>query len=511
MNKPFVGLIILDGFGLRKEKFGNAIKNANTKNLDFYFKNYPYTTLKASGESVGLPHGQIGNSEVGHLNIGAGKVVYQSLLKINNSIQDNSFYSNTAILKAFNHSKKFNSSVHLMGLVSDGGVHSHINHLIALIKMAKMNNVKNLFIHCFTDGRDTLRDSAKTYLNKVEDEIKNTNYKIATICGRLYAMDRENKFDRIELAYDAIVNGISKNKFNNVNDCIDYNYKIGNFDEFIEPAVIEFENGNFGKIENNDSIIMFNFREDRARELTECFINKNFDKFKTKNLENLFVTTFTQYDEKFKPNAIAFDKEIINNNLSEVISKNGLKQFKITETTKFAHVTYFINGGIEKPYKNEERYLIPTINSKTFDEFPKMRACEITEKAIELIKTNNYNFMVLNYSNCDMIGHTGNMEAAIEAVNCIDEQIKYLIDSIISVGGVAIITADHGNAEEMINSKGQVLTDHTTNEVPFCVINYNKDIELRSGCALSNIAPTILEILNCEKPKEMVESIIVKA
>lgn len=503
MKNKFVGLIILDGYGINKNTFGNAIKQANPKNIDYYFKNFPYTTLQASGESVGLPEGQIGNSEVGHLNIGAGRIVKQSLQKINDAIKDKSFFSNPAILEVFEHVKNNNSSLHLMGLTSSGGVHSQINHLYALITFAKKFGLKHVYIHFITDGRDTLRDSGAKECEKLKSYLaQNTTYKIATVIGRFYSMDREQNYERTKRAYIAMVNGESEQCFSDPVEAIQQSYANNVYDEFLKPVVIT-ENGQpVATIKDNDGIIFYNYREDRARQITASLVEDNFDKFERQRLKNVKMATFTKYDNTFKNTIIAFEKDYLNENLSQVISKNNLKQFKITETTKYAHVTYFLNGGIEKAYEGEDRFLIETIKTEKFDEFPQMRAREITEKAIEEIATKKYNLMVLNYSNCDMIGHTGNLQAAIETVKVLNEEVKKLVDTILSINGIAIITADHGNAEEMIDANNNILTDHTTNKVPFAIIGNNvSNITLQKNGVLGNIAPTILDLLGVEKPK----------
>lgn len=487
MTNKFVGLIILDGFGLNKKKKGNAIKLAHPTFLEKTFKQYPYTTLQASGEYVGLPKGQIGNSEVGHLNIGAGKVVYQSLLKINHAIEDGSIYQNETILALCHRCKSEHKSLHLMGLLSDGGVHSHIEHLFALIDICKNEQLEDVVIHAFLDGRDTYRDSALTYLESLEQKIKGTSYKIGTIIGRYYAMDREQNYDITKVAWEALTKGIGETTTTYKEKINEY-YKQGVFDEFMPPIIV---NNSF--IKKNDGVLFYNYREDRARQLTRVFTDKAFTKFETKGIL-VDMVTFTSYDDTLTNLSIVFPKEIITHNLSSILSRHGLKQFKITETTKYAHVTYFLNGGIETPYEGEDRFLIDTIKVKQFDEVPGMRAKEITEQAIDRILSKKYQFMALNYSNCDMIGHTGNLHAAIDAVQIIDKEVEKLVNAIRSIGGVAIITADHGNAECMIDSKGRVLTDHTTNVVPFCIVTDEK-LKLNKG-SLSNIAPTILELLD---------------
>lgn len=508
MNNNFVGLIILDGFGINKQEFGNAIKQAGTPNINYYAKNYPSTQLFASGKEVGLPAGQIGNSEVGHLNIGAGRVIYQSLQLINNAIEDGSFSNNTALNKVISAVLSNNSSLHLMGLVSDGGVHSHIEHLIATIKLAASRGVKNVYVHCFMDGRDTYRNSGIKYLKQLQNVLKqHQGYCISTIMGRFYAMDREKNYNRTQTAYNCMVNGTAAVETTSPLKAVEESYAKGVFDEFIEPIIV-LDNGLKHTISKNDGVIFFNYREDRARQITESLV-ENFKKFETKKL-NLKMATFTCYDKSFKKPIVAFPKQDVTVNLSQQLSKNKCKQFKIAETTKYAHVTYFMNGGIEKAYKGEDRFLIDTIKCERFDQYPNMRAKEITQKAIEEIKSNKYNFMGLNYSNCDMIGHTGNLQAAIQTVKLIDQEIKKLVDAILSINGIAVITADHGNAESMLDKKGNVLTDHTTNKVPFIVVGNNVDFKLLPNGKLSNIAPTILQLLNLKQPKEFKENSLIQ-
>lgn len=506
MENKFVGLIILDGWGIRKESKGNAIALANPKNFLYYQDNCPHSTLVASGNEVGLPKGQMGNSEVGHLNIGAGRVVYQSLLKINNAISDQSFFQNTNIIKAMKHAVKNNGVLHLLGLLSDGGVHSNINHLFALLKMADMYGVKKVAVHAFLDGRDTYRQSGVDFVKSLNIELnKYSGYKLATIMGRYYAMDREQNYDRTKLAYDAIVHGDAQKHGSDAVGAIKASYDDGVYDEFVRP-VVTFDD--YKGVCDGDAIIHFNFREDRARQLTAALVEK-FDFFKTKKFNNVCMCTFVRFDERFTRPIVAFPVTEIEDNLSSVVSANGLRQFKVAETTKYAHVTFFLNGGIEKPYKNEDRFLIETIKNVPFENVPQMRAEEISDKAIEKIKTRKYNFMALNYSNTDMVGHTGNLQAAIKAVQCVDHNLKRVVDAILDIGGVALIIADHGNAEEMIGEDGRVLTDHTTNLVPCIVVGQN-DIKLNNG-SLSNVAPTILDLLDIKKPNSFThESLIVR-
>lgn len=505
MENKFVGLIILDGWGVKKGGDGNAIEIANPTNFNYYFNNYPSTTLLASGESVGLPKGQIGNSEVGHLNIGAGKIVYQNLLKINNAIINKDFFKNEKIKSVMHHTIKNDSVLHLMGLLSDGGVHSHIDHLFALLDMAKKEGVKKVSIHAFLDGRDTYRENGVDYLKALLDKIKGMpGYYLTSVVGRFYAMDREENYNYTKLAYDTIVCGALPIKTKNVIDDVKASYKEGVYDEFLKPLLLEspYSDG----VNDNDGIIHFNFREDRGRQLTAALVEE-FDKFETKKLKNVKMCTFVSFDERFKKTIIAFPVDNIKENLSAVISNAQLKQFKISETTKYAHVTYFLNGGIEKPYKNEDRYLIETIKGVPFDEVPEMRANEITQIAVEKILSKKYNFMALNFSNTDMIGHTGNVDAAVKTIKCVDENLKKIVDAILSIGGSALIIADHGNVEEMLDGD-RVLTDHTTNPVP-CILVGGGDVVLKEG-KLANVAPTVLDLLGLDCPKEFTHKSLIK-
>lgn len=504
MSNNFVGLIILDGWGLRTETKGNAIALAHPENFLYYQTNCPHSKLVASGEEVGLPKGQMGNSEVGHLNIGAGRVVYQSLLKINNAIDDGSFFQNQNLLKAIRHAKDNDSVLHIMGLLSDGGVHSNINHLFALLQLAHDKGVKKVAVHPFLDGRDTYRESGVGFVEELNNRLKNYDgFYIASVMGRYYAMDREQNFDRTKLAYDAIVRGKADIVTGDVVDAVKNSYDEGVYDEFVRPVVVD---NPFGGINDNDAIIHFNFREDRARQLTASLVEK-FDKFETKKLSNVLMCTFVRFDEKFKKPIVAFSVEEIKDNLSAVISASGLKQFKVAETTKYAHVTFFLNGGIEKPYKNEKRFLIETIKNVPFEKVPQMRADEITDKAVEEIASKKYNFMALNYSNTDMVGHTGDLEACIKAVKSVDYNLKRVVDAILDIGGVAVIIADHGNAEEMIGEDGRVLTDHTTNLVP-CILVGKNDVKLKDG-SLSNVSPTILDLLGLDCPKSFTHNSLI--
>ncbi len=496
-----VTLIILDGFGLRKEKFGNAILSAGTPNLDKLEKLYPTSSLKASGQAVGLPEGQMGNSEVGHLTLGSGRVSFQDLLKIDDDIKKDVFTKNEKLHNAINHALINNSALHIMGLLSDGGVHSHINHLFAILDYAKDAGLKRVFIHCFMDGRDTPVDSGIKYIEMLENKIKETSFKIASISGRIYAMDREERYDRIEKAYNTIVYGNNysgKDALSTLKES--YNNNV--YDEFVLPTLIDKE----GTIKDNDSVIFFNYRSDRARELTECLTSEEFNHFKTKHFTNLLFSPMQLYSAKFEHLNVLYPPLKIQDNLASIISENNLKQFHIAETTKYAHVTFFFNGGIEKPYNGEERKLIESIDTQDFSYYPKMRAIEITEATLDAIASAKYDFILVNYSNPDMIGHTGNFEATKEAITCVEKQAYALALATIMAGGDCIITADHGNAELMIDEKGNKVTSHTTSLVPFILASEkHKNVKIKKGKSIANIAPTILKLLNIDIPSTMEE------
>lgn len=490
-----VTLVILDGFGYSERVEGNAIRLQGTPNLD-KLNAYPHELINASGEAVGLVAGQMGNSEVGHLNLGAGRIVYQDMLRIGNSIKDGSFFSNKEFLKAINHAKENKSALHLIGLVSDGGVHSHISHLKALVEMASKQGLKDVFIHVITDGRDTQIDSGAKYVQDVLDFSKG-KAKIADICGRVYAMDREKRYDRVKIAYELYTKSVGE-KFADPIKALKTSYENKVFDEFVKPIVIDER----GKIKDNDSVIFFNYRTDRAREITDALSQSEFKGFERKQLKNLCYVCMTEYDASFKGVEIAFKNEKIEDNLSAIISKAGLKQFHVTETTKYAHVTFFFNGGIEEPYKNEDRKLIDTINVQSFAEYPQMRAKEITDEVLNAI--GKYDFILVNLSNPDMLGHTGDIEATKKAIKLVDECAYKIAMATIKAGGDAIVTADHGNAEELLDENGVVVTSHTTNPVMFWLVSEkNKKAKLIKGGKLANVAPTVLKLLGLKIPKSM--------
>jgi 2,3-bisphosphoglycerate-independent phosphoglycerate mutase len=502
--KP-VCLIILDGWGLSEKVEGNAVRMGKTPNMDSYHNIYPDTRLKPSGEAVGLPEGQMGNSEVGHLNIGAGRVVYQEFTRINKDIKDGSFFKNEVLNKAVENVKKNKASLHLMGLISDGGVHSHIRHLFALVDLAVNGGIKDLYIHAFLDGRDVPPRSAVPFLKQVDDYLKEKKIgEIATVSGRYYSMDRDNRWKRTKKSYDKLVyrNG---ERFKTAEGVVRASYKNDVDDEFVIPALVECRSEEKAKVKSKDSVIFFNFRPDRARQLTRSFISSDFDEFdRGNNPPSVYFVCMTQYDKTFNT-PIAFSPQKIKNTLGEVISKNNLKQLRIAETEKYAHVTFFFNGGIEKSYKGEDRVLIPSPKVATYDLKPEMSAFEVTDAIIKRIRSKKYDVIILNYANPDMVGHTGHIDAAIKAIEAVDKCLGRVVDELNKIGGLALITADHGNAEEMYDSnKKKVITAHSVNPVPFIICN--SEIKLKNGNSyykLSDIAPTILDILGIIKPKEM--------
>ena len=496
MNKGLTMLMILDGFGISNYEEGNAIKNANTPNLDYLFSNYPNSKIDASGAAVGLPDGQMGNSEVGHTNIGAGRIVYQELTRITKSIENGEINDIKEFNEAIDNCKKNNTNLHIMGLVSDGGVHSHINHLFGLLDFCKNKDFDRVFIHVFTDGRDTSPTSGIKYVKELEEKIKEIGIgKIASISGRFYAMDRDKRWNRIKEAYDAIVNATGTN-YNNAVDAINSSYNNEITDEFIKPVIIDG-----GKeINNNDSIIFFNFRPDRARQLTRTITDNEFKEFDRKDINTYFVT-MTPYDDTLKNVHIAYKKEELKNTFGEYISNLGYTQLRIAETEKYAHVTFFFNGGNEVPYKNEDRILVPSPKVETYDLQPEMSANIVRDKVLEAIDSDKYNSIILNFANTDMVGHTGNMDAAIKAVETVDTAIGMIYKKVLEHNGVLLITADHGNAEKMINYDDKTpFTAHTTNLVPLIITK--KDIKVKDG-RLCDLAPTMLDLMGLNKPEEM--------
>ena len=502
MKNKLTMLMILDGFGDNKNEKGNAIELAKTPNIDELMKKNPVTEVYTSGLNVGLPDGQMGNSEVGHTNIGAGRIVYQELTRITKTIEDGDFFSLAEFNKAIENCKNNNSKLHIMGLLSDGGVHSHIRHLYALLELAKRKDFEDVYVHCFLDGRDTPPASAENYIAELQEKMNEKGIgKIASITGRFYAMDRDKRWERVKKAYDALVNGIGE-KSKSAITAIESSYQKEVFDEFVEPTIIcNTENEPLATITKNDSVIFFNFRPDRAREITRTLVDNEFNEFETKDLD-LYYVCFTQYDETMPNVQIAFKPTTLENTFGEYISKNGLKQLRIAETEKYAHVTFFFNGGEERTYNGEDRILIPSPKVPTYDEKPEMSAYEITEKVLEAIESEKYDLIIMNFANGDMVGHTGNIEKTIEAVEAVDECLGKIIELLENKGGEAIVTADHGNCEQMIDLRtGEPVTSHTTNRVPIIVVSSRvKGIE--SG-TLTDLAPTILALMGIDKPSEM--------
>ena len=501
MEKGPVMLMILDGFGINEKTDGNAVKLAKTPNIDKLMKKYPNTIMYTSGLKVGLPDGQMGNSEVGHTNIGAGRIVYQELTKITKSIEDGDFFAIPEFIEAIENCKKHNSKLHILGLLSDGGVHSHIRHLYGLLEMAKRRDFEDVYVHCFLDGRDTPPASAEGYITQLEEKMKEKKVgKIASISGRYYAMDRDKRWDRVKKCYDALVRG-EGNKATSATIAIEDSYQKEVFDEFVEPTVIYNGEEPIATIDNHDSVIFFNFRPDRAREITRSLVDPEFDGFEVKTLD-LYYVCFTQYDETIPNVQIAFKPEVLVNTFGEYVSKKGLTQLRIAETEKYAHVTFFFNGGEEKQYKGEDRILIPSPKVQTYDLKPEMSAIEVTDKVVEAINSDKYNCIILNYANPDMVGHTGSLEAAIKAIETIDGCVERVVEAMAEKQGVILMTADHGNAEQMIDYKtGEPHTAHTTNPVPLVLIGM-QGVKLKEG-KLADLAPTMLDIIGLEKPEEM--------
>jgi len=489
----------MDGFGIAP-KYGNAIDYARTPHLDQLFFKNPVTMIGASGLDVGLPHGQMGNSEVGHTNMGAGRIVYQELTRITKAIEDGDFFENEALNKAVDNALEHDSSLHLFGLLSPGGVHSHDTHMYGILELAKRRGLKKVYIHAFLDGRDVPPSSAKEYVAAAVDKCEEIGVgKIATVMGRYYAMDRDNRWERVEKAYSAIVYGEGVNESCPV-EAVQHSYDNGVTDEFMIPAVIEGGD----TVKENDSVIFYNFRPDRAREITRTFVDPEFSGFERRNgFFNVCYVCMTQYDATMPNVEVAFKPQKLINTMGEYLSKNGKTQLRIAETEKYAHVTFFFNGGVEKQYEGEDRILVKSPAVATYDMQPHMSAYEVTEKCVEAIKSGKYDVIILNFANCDMVGHTGVFDAAVKAVEAVDWGVKKVSDAIAEMGGVTCITADHGNADRMIDTDGTPFTAHTTNPVPFCVVGYPECKELRAGGVLADIGPTMLDIMGLPQPEEM--------
>ena len=499
MTKKLTMLMILDGYGYNENTEGNAVYSAKTPVMDKLLKECPNTLINASGMDVGLPEGQMGNSEVGHTNIGAGRIVYQELTRITKSISDGDFFAKDAFVKAIENCKKNDSALHLFGLLSDGGVHSHNTHLYAALEMAKRNNLTKVYVHGFMDGRDVSPTSGIEFVRELLAKMDEIGVgKIGSLTGRYYAMDRDNRWERVEKAYAALVYGEGEKNFDAV-DAMQKSYDNGVTDEFIVPTVVT-EGATIGA---NDSVICFNFRPDRAREITRTFVDSEFDGFERKNgFFPLYYVCMTQYDAKMPNVDVAFKPESLTNTFGEYIAEKGFSQLRIAETEKYAHVTFFFNGGVEAPYKNEDRALIASPKVATYDLQPEMSAPEVTEEVLKRIESDKYDVIILNFANCDMVGHTGVFECAVKAVETVDECVGKVVEAVRAKDGIVCITADHGNADQMVDPETKdVFTAHTTFPVPFVVVG--KDCQLREGGRLADIAPTLLDIMGIEKPAEM--------
>ena len=513
MSKKPTVLMILDGYGLNDRHDGNAVYEAKTPVMDGLMKDYPFVKGNASGLAVGLPDGQMGNSEVGHMNMGAGRIVYQELTRITKEIQDGDFFKNEALLAAMKNAKDNDSAIHFMGLLSDGGVHSHNTHLYGLLEMAKREGLKKVYVHCFLDGRDTPPASGKEFVEQLEAKMKEIGVgEIGVISGRYYAMDRDNRWDRVELAYKALTQGEGV-KGTDAAAAVQASYDADKTDEFVLPTVIEKDGKPVATISDKDSVVFFNFRPDRAREITHAFCDDNFDGFAREKKLDLVYVCFTDYDETITNKLVAFKKESITNTFGEFLAANGKKQVRIAETEKYAHVTFFFNGGVEEPNEGEDRILVPSPKEvATYDLKPEMSAYGVCDKLTEAIKSGKYDVIIINFANPDMVGHTGVEAAAIKAIEVVDECVGRAVEALKEVNGVMFICADHGNAEQLVDYEtGEPYTAHTTNPVPFILVNADADMKLREGGALCDIAPTLIELMGMEQPKEMTgKSLIVR-
>lgn len=504
-DTTLAALIILDGFGIRDTEMGNAVKQANTPNFDRYWSKYPHNQLQASGKAVGLPEGQMGNSEVGHLNIGAGRIVYQSLTRVNLSIEEGEFFEKDAFIDAINNAKENNKALHLFGLLSDGGVHSHINHLFALLKLARDNDMKDVYVHAFLDGRDVGPQTAKNYIEQAEEKMKEYGVgQFATISGRYYSMDRDKRWDRVKKAYDAMVYGEGP-QYTDAYELVDDSYENGIYDEFVIPSVLTDEEGNpRGTVESEDSIIFYNFRPDRAIQISRTFSDDDFRDFDRgedvpKDLHFVMLTNFSESVDGY----VAYKPVNLDNTVGEVLAQHDMKQLRIAETEKYPHVTFFMSGGREKEFPGEKRILIDSPKVATYDLQPEMSAYDVTEALLKELdsETDRPNAILLNFANPDMVGHSGKLEPTIKAIEAVDECLGKIVDKIVELGGNAIITADHGNSDEVITPDGDPMTAHTTNPVP--VIVTKEAATLRDGGILADLSPTLLDLLNIDLPEEM--------
>ncbi|MDD4844860.1 MAG: 2,3-bisphosphoglycerate-independent phosphoglycerate mutase [Anaerotignum sp.] len=506
MGKKTTVLMILDGFGMSEKVEGNAIKQANTPILDGIFKKYPFVKGYASGRDVGLPEGQMGNSEVGHLNMGAGRIVYQELTRITKAIEDGDFYENPQLLQAVEHCKKNSSALHLCGLVSDGGVHSHNTHLYALLRLAKKHDLEKVYVHAFLDGRDTPPSSGANYVAELAEKMREIEVgQFATVIGRYYAMDRDKRWERVQEAYDAMVLGKGVTATDAIHG-IKQSYEKGKTDEFMPATVIVDEKGMAkGKISDHDAVIFFNFRPDRAREITRAICDPEFDGFnRGKVLQDLKYVCFTEYDITIPNKEVAFKPQKLTNTLGAYISTLGLKQLRTAETEKYAHVTFFFNGGVEEPNPNEDRWLVPSPKVATYDLQPEMSAYEVTAGLVKAIRSKEYDLIIINFANSDMVGHSGILEAAIKAVEAVDTCVGKVMEALLETGANMFLCADHGNSDQMIDYvTHEPFTAHTTNPVPFVLINYTDGVGLREDGRLADIAPTLLEMMGLPIPEEM--------
>ena len=512
MSKKTTVLMILDGYGLNSKVEGNAVAEANTPVMDKLMKEYPFVKGNASGMAVGLPDGQMGNSEVGHLNMGAGRIVYQELTRITKEIQDGTFFENPALLKAVENCKKNDSAIHFFGLLSDGGVHSHNTHLYGLLELAKRNGLTKVYVHGFLDGRDTPPASGKEYAEQLEAKMKEIGVgEIASVMGRYYAMDRDNNYDRVKLAYDALTKGEGLTAESGV-AAIQASYDRDETDEFVKPTVVVKDGQALATIKDKDSVVFFNFRPDRAREITRCFCDNDFKGFDRPNRVDTTFVCFSDYDPTIPNKDVAFHKIAVTNTFGEWLAANNMTQARIAETEKYAHVTFFFNGGVEEPNKGEDRILVNSPKVATYDLKPEMSAYEVCDKLTEAIRSGNYDVIIINFANPDMVGHTGVEAAAIKAVEAVDECVGKAVEAIKEVDGTMFICADHGNAEQLVDYEtGAPFTAHTTNEVPFILVNYDEAYTLKEGGCLADIVPTLIETMGMEKPAEMTgQSLLIK-
>ena len=513
MSKKTTVLMILDGYGLNDRKDHNAVAEANTPVMDKLMKEYPFVKGNASGMAVGLPEGQMGNSEVGHLNMGAGRIVYQELTRITKEIQDGTFFENPALVKAMENCKENDSALHIYGLVSDGGVHSHITHLYGVLEMAKKFDLKKVYVHCFLDGRDTPPASGKGYVEQLEEEMKKLGVgKVASVCGRYYAMDRDNNYDRVELAYKALTKGEGLTA-ESATTGIQASYDRDETDEFVKPTVVVEDGKPVATIQDKDSIVFINFRPDRAREITHAFCDDDFKGFERGKRLNVTYVCFSDYDPTIPNKDVAFHKIAVTNTFGEWLAANDMTQARIAETEKYAHVTFFFNGGVEEPNKGEDRILVNSPKDvATYDLKPEMSAYEVCDKLCAAIKSEKYDVIIINFANPDMVGHTGVEAAAIKAVETVDECVGKAVDALLSVNGTMFICADHGNCEQLVDYEtGAPFTAHTTNPVPFILVNYDPAYTLKEGGCLADIVPTLIETMGMTKPAEMTgKSLLIK-